>query len=329
MKRPPLRALYHMLLSLIATSARRVIGRSIRRTWPFGYEVVVGALRRNARWTARRPLEEARAFQERLALLTPDIPGVRLEGRTVGGVPVVVHELLGSSATTLLYLHGGAHVAGSPSTHAELASRLALAGKLDTIVVDFRLAPEHSVHDAVNDVLAVHSAQVAEGKRVVWAGDSSGGALVFLALIAARERGMQMPERVAAVSPWPDLRCISDSYVRYRGVDWSTAEALRSMALLAARGAALDDPSLSPLFADLRGLPPSMILAGGAELVLDDARALFEALTRAGNDADFESWPDQVHAFPLLAAYHPEAARALEELGAFLAHSELRTDDGA
>ena len=342
---PPLRAVANLLLAFVAALGRRLLGRPLRPSWPLGYATVVGSLRRNARWTATRPLAEARQFQERLARTQKPLRAVRREGTTLGGVPVVRHGLRvparvapGESAAVelgdrpadedadgkaqelpwLLYLHGGAHVAGSPATHGDLVDRLGIAGAFAAVVPAFRLAPEHAVDDAVEDVLAVHGALLDAGHRVVWAGDSSGGALAVLASIAARDRGIPLPKRVALISPWVDLRCDGAAFARFEGVDWGTRAALLDQARLAAGARPLDDPRLSPLFAELHGLPPSSIHVGGAEIIQDSVLAFADALDAAGGSVSLAVWPDQVHAFHLLAAFHPEAQRAVDALAAFL-----------
>lgn len=312
-----------MVSSLGDTLARRLTGRSRRRGWPFMYEVVVGTLRRNFLHSATLPVDEARRFNDAVAAAQPFKHAVDRTRDSIGQVAVERFSPRGAQAeNTLLYLHGGSYIMGSANTHADLIGRLAALGPFETLAVDYRLAPEHTIADAVEDVCAVFRALVEQGrdpKRIVFAGDSAGGGLAFLAAIALRDAGDRMPAAIGAIAPWSDLRCShGSSFQENEAFDWGTAAVLRSQAEIAAQGIPLDDPRISPRFAELRGLPPVLLHAGDAEIVRDAVVDFAEALKAAGVDTTLRVWPDMVHDFHLMADFHPLAQQASEELAAFL-----------
>jgi epsilon-lactone hydrolase len=318
---PPGRVFLHFFLSLLETTGRRLVGRGRRKAWPFTFEVAVGLLRRNFLYCARLPVPEARSFNERLAGAVPFRHAVERIRETMGGVAVVRFVPRGASPRRrLVYLHGGSYLMGSSTTHADLIARLALTG-FEVIAVEYRLAPEHSIADAVADVCAVFAALEASGwdrSSVVLAGDSAGGGLAYLAAIALRDAGRPLPAAIATIAPWTDLACPGPSMEMNERWDWGTAEALRGQGRVAAGASALDDPRISPARAELRGLPPTLIHAGEAEIVRDPVLAFADALRAAGVETEVVVWPDMVHDFHLLADQHPLAREATEKLAAFL-----------
>lgn len=150
----------------------------------------------------------------------------------------------------------------------DLIARIAEEG-LVVIAPDYRLAPEHTIADACADACAVIEAAIAEGwpaSSIVLGGDSAGGGLAYLVGIALRDSGRSLPAAIATIAPWVDLTCTGASFEDNERFDWGTGEALRAQAHLAAGRSRLDDPTISPAFADLRGLPPSLIHVGEAEI---------------------------------------------------------------
>jgi acetyl esterase/lipase len=311
-----------MASSLVNTFLRRLTGRSRRPGWPLLFEVAVGTLRRNLIYSAGLPIGEARRFNDACAQSQPIKQPIERRKETIAGVEVERFTPRGAAPkSAVLYLHGGSYLMGSVATHADLIARLAVLGPFEVIGVEYRLAPEHTIADAVADVCAVYRAQLAEGRApsaIALAGDSAGGGLAFLTSVALRDAGDALPSSIATIAPWGDLQSEGASFALNEPYDWGTAAILRQQAKIAAGGVALDDPSISPRFADLRGLPPSLLHLGDAEIVRDSALELAEALRAAGVDVTCKVWPDMVHDFHLLADYHPMARQAVEELVAFV-----------
>jgi monoterpene epsilon-lactone hydrolase len=223
----------------------------------------------------------------------------------------------------ILYFHGGGFRIGSVASHRDLIAQIALAGGCRVLAINYRLAPEHRFPAALDDALAAHGWMLDQGLKpdnIAFAGDSAGGNLVLAAMLALRERGLPLPIAAALMSPWTDLAATGTSYV-------SRAEAdpihQRPMILALAKnylGGQGDpcDPLVSPLYADLRGLPPLLIQVGDRETVLDDSVMLTDLARAAGVDVHLEVWGGMIHVFQMFGAELPEARRAIASIAGFL-----------
>jgi epsilon-lactone hydrolase len=223
----------------------------------------------------------------------------------------------------ILYFHGGGFRIGSVSSHRDLIAQIALASGCRVLAINYRLAPEHRFPAALDDAIAAYRWMLDRGLKsgnVAFAGDSAGGNLVLAAMLALRERRLPLPVSAVLMSPWTDLAATGASYV-------SRAEAdpihQRPMILALARnylGAQGDpyDPLASPLYADLRGLPPLMIQVGDRETVLDDSVMLADMARAAGVDVNLEVWGGMIHVFQMFGAELPEAHQAIASIAGFL-----------
>jgi acetyl esterase/lipase len=273
------------------------------------------------------------AIRRRLELVKYIIPGPP-RGTTVtrpiaGGVPAV-HVVRRRSRDDwhMLYLHGGAYVYGSPSHYRDFIWRVADATTCRVLCVDYRLAPEHPFPAAVDDAVSAYRWLVANGadpRRTAIMGDSAGGGLVFATLLKLRDRGEALPAAAIALSPWTDLALSGESLRSNAKADpmLNAAQADAFVEFYLA-GADPRNPHASPLYGDPRGLPPSLILVGGDEILRDDAVRMAERLHAAGCTAELEIWPRMPHIWPLFARILPEGARAIERIGAFV-RSRLAT----
>jgi epsilon-lactone hydrolase len=249
-------------------------------------------------------------------ILTPSV---------IGGVPVVEIEIDGvAPAGTLLWFHGGFYVLGSPRTSAALASTVSRRTGLKVISVDYRLAPEHPYPAALDDAVAFYRAILgsAEGRdpgRVAVVGESAGAGLAAALLIAARDQDLAMPAAGVLFSPYADLTLSGDSMKTKAGVDPSfTAEAIARRAADYVGSADPADPLISPVFADLRGLPPLLIQVGTHELLLDDAVRLAARAAAADVPVTLEVTPGVPHLFQAFAAMLDEGDAALARVTEFL-----------
>lgn len=222
----------------------------------------------------------------------------------------------------LLHLHGGAYLMGSPETHRGLGATLARVGRTQVYLPRYRLAPEHRFPAAVEDAMTAYRWMLEEAgadpARLAVSGDSAGGGLALAMLCEARDEGLPLPACYVGLSPWVDLAGTGDSITERDARDpWLDGR----MIVPAGRGYAgetpLDHPRVSPLYADLSGLPPMLVHAGTDEVLYDDGRRIVERARAAGVDASFGEWQGMWHVFQAFPGI-PESRWALREIGAFI-----------
>lgn len=227
------------------------------------------------------------------------------------------------SARVLLYFHGGGFQVGSVHSHRELMAGLSEATGACVLGVDYRLAPEHRYPAALEDACAAYNWLLAQGHApgdIVFIGDSAGGNLVLTALIKLRDEGRALPAGAVLMSAWTDMSASGESYATRAKADPIHQ---RPMILAMARnylGAEADarQPLVSPLFADLHGLPPLLIQVGDCETVLSDSVDFAEKARAAGVTVHLEVWDRMIHVFQQFPEALPEARDARRSIGAFV-----------
>ncbi|GAA1718302.1 alpha/beta hydrolase [Fodinicola feengrottensis] len=244
--------------------------------------------------------------------------GVRLARGWLDGVPArvaVPNERLESAA--IVYLHGGGYVTGSSFNLRTLAAGIAAAAGAVAFIPDYRLAPEHPYPAALLDTMAVIRAVRRRGySRLALVGDSAGGGLAIAAAIRLRDAGEPLPTGLAVISPWVDLTLTGESYLTKAEADpLLTEEWLRFCALAYAESADPANPELSPLYADLSGLPPLLIQAGTEDVLISDADRLADAAKAAGVSTEYRRFPGLWHDFQQFAGVLAEADEAVTYLG--------------
>jgi acetyl esterase/lipase len=268
-------------------------------------------------------LAAMRAGMERGAVTTP-LPGdVKFEPVRANGVPAEWAIAPGArNDRALVYLHGGGYTMGSLATHRALCARLSRLGRLRVLNVGYRLAPEHPHPAAVEDATAAVRWVYAQGfapSRVAIGGDSAGGGLTLATLVALRDAGAPLPAAAFCISPWTDLSLSGDSIRSKESVDpLVPVGPMREMARAALGGKDPRTSLASPLFADLRGLPPLLVQVGDAELLLDDSTRLASRARDAGVDVTLEVWEEMFHVWHAFAELLPEGMRACERIAAWL-----------
>ncbi len=221
----------------------------------------------------------------------------------------------------LLYLHGGGYLLGSIATHRALAARIAEAAGIRSLIIDYRLAPEHPFPAALEDSLAAYDFLLGEGlepEKVALGGDSAGGGLAIATLVAIRDSGRPHPGPCVALSPWTDLEVTGESVDTRVDPMVGGREDLVATASLYLNGADPRTPTASPLHADLTGLPRIAIQVGTAEKLLDDSTRIAETIRAVGGDVELEVFEDLIHVFQSFAPHVPESLEAIEKLGSFL-----------
>ena len=256
----------------------------------------------------------------------PVAADITFESGKLAGLPVLASITPGARTDqTLLYIHGGAFVIGNPTDYRSLSGELGRAAGVSTVSLDYRLAPEHPFPAAVDDCVAAYRALLEGGIKpadMVLAGDSAGGGLVIATLVAARDAGLPMPAGALTISPWVDLACTGSSMQSKIAADPSiTREGLLANAELYLQGKPLTTPLASPLYADLRGLPPVFVQVGTAEVLLDDAIRLVGALGAADVPVHLSVWPNMPHVWHIFGFMLSEGRDALTEAGVFLTAS--------
>lgn len=264
---------------------------------------------------------------------TPSAAGVTYEAATVGGVPGwwCHPDDNTDPASAVLYLHGGAYVAGSAESYRHFAGQLAARVGADFFVADYRLAPEHPFPAAGEDAQAAYQGLVALGRqRVAIGGDSAGGglALVTLALTtqaAATESTLLAPRAGVALSPWTDLAQTSASMQTRAEADFLATEAwLTRNAADYLHGHAAQEPQASPVYGQLAGLPPLQLHVGNDEVLRDDAVCYADRARAAGVAADLHVWEGMPHVFPANVGTLEAADHALDLVSAFLIEHLIR-----
>lgn len=283
---------------------------------------IVAMLRENPMFGAG-DFAAQRAQMELLAGAVPLPPDVRHTPIDAGGVPAEWVETDDSDTDRcLIYFHGGGYAIGSPRTHRALVARIARAARARALSVDYRRAPEHPYPAAVDDAVAAYRFALGAGlasEQIAFAGDSAGGGLTMATLVALRDAGDVLPAAGVCISPWVDLTLSGASIETKADVDPMLSRArLEAFAAAYAGDADRRTPGISPLFADLAGLPEILVHVGTAETLLDDALRLVERLRAARVEVSLDAYEEMIHVWHAFATILPEARDAIERIGDFL-----------
>ncbi len=223
----------------------------------------------------------------------------------------------------ILFLHGGGYVAGSPSNYRHFTWRIAAAARAQVIAVDYRLAPEHPFPAALEDAFASYRwllAGGADAQRTAILGDSAGGGLGLALWLKLRDEGVAPPAAIVALSPWTDLALSGASLALNARADTVVDPGrAATYAQLYLAGADPRAPYASPLYGDWRNGPRTLIQVGSKEVLRDDSVRMAEKLRVAGCEVELEIWPGMPHVWHAFVPMLPEARRAIERIGAFLA----------
>jgi len=281
-----------------------------------------GILRQSA-FPVGSGVDEQRRLLRELLSAQPLPADVTVSPADLGGVPTAEITIDGIEPRhVVLYFHGGVYAMGEAALAADLASQVARRTDAKVISVDYRLAPEHPYPAAVDDTLAAYEALLQNGiapSDIVLAGESAGGGLGVATLVNARDHGLPLPAAAFVMSPMTDLTLAGTSMETRREVDpLLSPEALQARITDYTAGQDAAIGLISPLFADLSGLPPLIIQAGTHEVLLDDAIRLAQQAAAADVEVTLDITPRVPHVFQ---AYYPildEAGAALDRAGQLL-----------
>jgi len=271
-----------------------------------------------------QPVEVRRRRFDAAARRAIRVPrGVNLQALSADGVPSEWLEPDNAvPGRAILYLHGGAYVICSPATHRGLAGKISQASHARLLLIDYRLAPENPFPAALEDALSAYRWLLGKGfapDHIAIGGDSAGGGLTLATALSLRDNHEKLPAALFLLSPWTDLtfsgesirsRADRDPLLRFSDDNW--------LVNAYANEYPLNHPYISPLFADLHGLPPTFIQVGTEEILFDDSTRLEQKGRLSGVDISIETWPGMWHVFQVFAPYVPEAQQAIDKIGEYI-----------
>jgi epsilon-lactone hydrolase len=281
------------------------------------------AILRHGAFPADSDVDEQRRLLRELLSAQPLPADVTAAEAALGGVRIAEITVYGIEPRHfVMYFHGGVYVLGDAFLSADLASQVGRRTSAKVISVDYRLAPEHPYPAAVDDALAAYEALLNSGTAasdIAFAGESAGGGLAIATLVNARDRGLPLPAAAFVMSPYVDLTLAGATMETKRGADpLLSPEALRARVADYTAGHDAGLGLISPIFADLSGLPPLIIQAGSHEVLLDDAIRLAGVAATADVEVFLDITPGVPHVFQAYHAMLDEAAVALDRAGQFL-----------
>lgn len=249
-------------------------------------------------------------------------PGVEIKPVGIDGMKAEWMVPAGADPQKVIfYVHGGGYVSGSCSDHRSFVSKFAAYTGFANLIFEYRLAPEHPFPAAVDDSVKVYQWLLSLGytpENILFAGESAGGGLTFATLLCLKDKTIPLPKAGVAISPRTDLTCQGESYKTKNNVSPAPFNSWHVFAKHYAGSTPLTDPYISPLFGDLKGLPPLFINSGMDDELFDDGRLFAEKASAAGVDVMFRAGEKMVHCYPLLAPMFPEATKAMDEIVEFI-----------
>jgi len=273
--------------------------------------------------TNETDLQKERIELDKLGAMFKLPKGVAVEKVSAGGVPAEWLIPPGiPEGRVVLYLHGGSYTCGSCNSHRSLVANIAIASKARALTLDYRLAPEHPHPAAVEDAVAAYKWLInghADPKHVAIAGDSAGGGLAVALLISLRDKNVPPPAACVCLSPWTDLAFTGETWKSKAKADLIIFDYKEHAFAKMYRGEFdAKTPLISPLYADLKGLPPLLVQVGSDEVLLADSTRLVERAKQAGVNIVLDEWPRMQHVWQFAASFMPESRRAVTAIGEFI-----------
>jgi len=304
-----------LVRAVLEVSARRAVKGPLLPSWNWFVELATQMLKRQTLAALRMgDVKEARRYLDSVVISSPALSEVSI-------TPVVEEHFRGSwfagkdieASVTVLYLHGGGY-SFYPQVYASFIAMITLAAKSRTLALDYRLTPEHRFPAQLEDALNAYRWLLENGTdpdNLIFAGDSAGGNLALALLLAARDSRLPLPTLVVALSPPTDFEIDLIGDFEF---DWIEQRMLEQWADWYCDSERWH-PLVSPINADLRGLPPIYIQAGRIEILYDSIRAFADRAQQQGTDVVLQTWQDMNHVFQMFGAYSPQSAEALNRIG--------------
>ena len=316
-----LRSAAELSQSVLEVSARRALNCPRLPGWNWFLELATQVAKRQTLAAFRMAdVKEARRYLDSTVISSPALSAVSI-------TPVVQEKFRGSwfagknfagqnkePSVSVLYFHGGGY-SFYPQAYAHFVALITLAAKSRTFALDYRLSPEHRFPAQLEDALNAYRWLLEKGAdpdRLIFAGDSAGGNLMLALLLAARESKLPLPALAVALSPPTDF---DPDHIGKGNFDWIEKRMLEQWADWFCDSAERRNPLVSPLWADLRGLPPIYIQAGRAEILYASIQAFADRAQEQGADVVLETWEDMTHDFQMFGLDSPPSAEALRRIG--------------
>ncbi|MHA2048143.1 MAG: alpha/beta hydrolase [Promethearchaeota archaeon] len=266
-----------------------------------------------SRYTSRK-LGEERA---------KDIPEeVKIEQFKVENIPAEWISIPGANEDTVFYnLFGGGYVTGTLESRRIIPYHLSRATNMECLSIEYRLAPEYPFPAALEDSITTYKWLLSESfdpKNIIMGGSSAGGGLTVATLLKLKEFNLPLPAAGVLMSPWADLTGSGKSIYKNQKFEPLVAEGIMGMAKSYAREEPLNNPLISPVFANLEGLPPLLIQAGGIEALLDDSISLAERAKSSGVEVKLEVYENMTHVFQNFGEKLSESRKSFENLNEFI-----------
>ncbi len=314
------RGLYNLLRAVTVVSLRRLVRGPRVPGWTWRFELTTRFLRDQMQHAVSLPsVADAREYLESLIFHMPAVRDVEItEWRESGVQGKWFVPRTGVKQRTVLYFHGGGYMFYTKA-HYNLIASVALATQARLLALDYRLVPEHPYPSQLEDALAAYRWLLDSGcppQQIVLAGDSAGGNLVVATLLGLRAAGLPQPALGVGICPWTNLSLPESCLRRHAAYDWIQGSQTFQCAQWFQGNADLMDPMLSPVYADVRGLAPMYLQAGGREILHDMIIDFARSAGKQGADVTLDIWENMNHDFPVYGDLIAESREAYARMRA-------------
>jgi acetyl esterase/lipase len=261
-------------------------------------------------------------FDQMLANFATTSPA-REKKFSIGDIPAVLWDATNEEKNRIiLYFHGGGYTLGSCRSHRELMLRISKVAQAEVLGIDYRLAPENPFPKGLEDCTQAYRWLIEQqypAKSIAIVGDSAGGGLTMATLLSIKEQGLEFPGCGVCISPWVDMTITADSLERNASTDPMVRKEMMPQAVTAYAGDNdCRNPLISPIFGDLKGLPPLLVQTSTSEALYDDSRHLVEKAQQDGVDVEWQQWDSMLHVWHFFASLLPASQEAIDKVGIFI-----------
>ena len=252
-----------------------------------------------------------------------DIPkDVKIEQFKIGNIPAEWISVPRAHEKKVFYnLFGGGYIMGNLKSRRIIPYHISRATHLRCLNIEYRLAPEYPFPAALDDSIESYKWLLSNGfdpKKIIIGGESAGGGLAIATLLKLKELKISLPAAGVLMSPWADLTGSGESITRNQKFEPLIKDGITKMAKSYAQKEPLNNPLISPVFADLKGLPPLLIQAGGIELLVDDSTTLAKRAEKNGVEVKLEVYKNMTHVFQNFGEKLSESRKAFESINEFI-----------